>query len=49
LAISKRIIEMHQGRLVFQTNQPNGTVFSISLPLSRKSLLARASAGGQKG
>jgi two-component system sensor histidine kinase HydH len=49
LAISKRIIEMHQGRLVFRTNRPTGTVFSISLPLSKKSLLARAGAGGQKG
>ena len=49
LAISKRIIEMHQGRLVFRTNRPTGTVFSISLPLGRKSLLTRAGAGGQKG
>ncbi len=49
LAISKRIIELHQGRLIFRANRPAGTVFSISLPLSRKSFLARSGGGEQKG
>jgi two-component system sensor histidine kinase HydH len=41
LAISKRIIELHQGRLFFQNNQPQGCIFSISLPLSKKSPISR--------
>lgn len=41
LAISKRIIELHQGQLFFRDNQPSGTIFCISLPLSRKPLQAR--------
>jgi two-component system sensor histidine kinase HydH len=36
LAISKRIIELHQGRLSFRANQPQGSVFTIILPLGRK-------------
>lgn len=36
LAVSKRIIELHQGRLFFRANQPSGTVFCISLPIHRK-------------
>jgi two-component system, NtrC family, sensor histidine kinase HydH len=36
LAISKRIIELHQGRLFFRNNQPQGSIFIISLPLSKK-------------
>jgi signal transduction histidine kinase len=39
LAFSKRIIELHQGRLYFRPNQPQGTVFYVALPLSRKSRL----------
>lgn len=48
LAISKRIIESHQGRLDFRANQPAGTIFFISLPLSRKTSLTRPGAKGQK-
>lgn len=36
LAFSKRIVEMHQGRLYFKTNRPQGTVFYVALPLVRK-------------
>ncbi|MEW6185133.1 MAG: ATP-binding protein [Thermodesulfobacteriota bacterium] len=39
LAFSKRIIELHQGRLYFRPNRPQGTVFYVALPLSRKSRL----------
>jgi two-component system sensor histidine kinase HydH len=48
LAISKRIIESHQGRLDFRANLPTGTIFFISLPLSRKIPQARSGAKGQK-
>jgi two-component system, NtrC family, sensor histidine kinase HydH len=41
LAISKRIIELHQGRLFFRNNQPQGCVFTISLPLGKKSPSSR--------
>lgn len=41
LAISKRIIELHQGRLIFRANRPTGTIFSLSLPLSKKNFLPR--------
>lgn len=48
LAISKRIIELHQGRLIFQSNRPTGTIFSISLPLSRKILSSRTGKGRER-
>jgi two-component system, NtrC family, sensor histidine kinase HydH len=41
LAVSKKIIELHQGRLFFQDNKPQGAVFTISLPLSKKSFFPR--------
>jgi two-component system, NtrC family, sensor histidine kinase HydH len=41
LAISKRIIELHQGRLFFRNNQPQGSIFTVSLPLGKKSPLPR--------
>lgn len=42
LAVSKRIIELHQGRLFFRNNQPQGSIFTISLPLGRKSPISRS-------
>ncbi len=47
LAISKRIIELHQGRLFFRNNQPQGSIFTISLPLGRKSPPPRSGFSGQ--
>jgi signal transduction histidine kinase len=47
LAISKRIIELHQGRLSFRANQPQGSVFAISLPLGRKVPLSRPGISGE--
>jgi len=38
LAFCKRIVEMHRGKLYFKTNRPQGTVFCVSLPLSRRGL-----------
>ena len=50
LAVSKRIIDLHQGRLFFRTNQPTGTIFSVSLPLGRKISPSRSGfSGGPKG
>jgi signal transduction histidine kinase len=46
LAISKRIVELHQGRLVFRPNQPQGTIFIVSLPCGKK--IPSASAGREK-
>jgi signal transduction histidine kinase len=48
LAISKRIIENHNGHLAFKANHPAGTIFSISLPSSRKSPSLPAPAKGRK-
>jgi signal transduction histidine kinase len=36
LAISKDIIEKHNGKIWFESNNMNGTVFYISLPVKRK-------------
>ncbi len=47
LAVSKRIIELHQGRLSFRTNQPTGTIFSVSLPLGRKFYPSRSGFSGE--
>ena len=47
LAISKRIIELHQGQLFFRNNQPQGSIFTISLPLGRKSPPPRSGFPGQ--
>jgi len=49
LAISKRIIELHQGRLFFRSNQPTGTIFIVSLPVTKKIPPTRAAAGSLKG
>jgi len=50
LAVSKRIIELHQGRLSFRTNQPTGTIFSVSLPLGKKISPSRSGfSGGPQG
>jgi two-component system, NtrC family, sensor histidine kinase HydH len=47
LAISKRIIELHQGRLFFRNNQPQGSIFIISLPLSKKGPSPRSGYSGE--
>jgi signal transduction histidine kinase len=47
LAISKRIIELHQGRLFFQNNQPQGSIFTVSLPLGKKSPFPRSGYSGE--
>jgi signal transduction histidine kinase len=47
LAVSKRIIDLHQGRLFFRANQPTGTVFVVSLPLGRKVSLSRSGFSGE--
>ena len=47
LAISKRIIELHQGQLFFRNNQPQGSIFTISLPLGRKNPPPRSGFSGQ--
>jgi two-component system, NtrC family, sensor histidine kinase HydH len=48
LAISKRIIESHQGRLDFRANRPSGTIFFISLPIAKKIPQARSGPKIQK-
>ena len=35
LAISKRIVELHQGRLECRPNSPQGTIFTVFLPLKK--------------
>jgi two-component system sensor histidine kinase HydH len=35
LAISKRIVELHQGKLSCQSNPPQGTVFTVFLPIKK--------------
>jgi two-component system, NtrC family, sensor histidine kinase HydH len=47
LPISKRIVELHKGRLFCRANEPCGTVFSIILPVSRKSSLKLPGLGGR--
>jgi two-component system sensor histidine kinase HydH len=47
LAISKRIIELHQGRLFFKNNQPQGSIFTVSLPLGKKSPFPRSGYSGE--
>jgi two-component system sensor histidine kinase HydH len=47
LAVSKRIIELHQGRLSCRANQPQGSIFTISLPLGRKGSLSRSGISGE--
>ncbi len=47
LAISKRIIELHQGRLFFRNNQPQGSIFTILLPLGRKNPFPRSGDSGE--
>lgn len=36
LAFSKRVVEMHRGRLYFRNNCPQGTIFCLTLPLPRR-------------
>ena len=36
LAVSKRIVELHQGKLVFRPNQPIGTTFLVYLPIGKR-------------
>jgi signal transduction histidine kinase len=36
LAVSKRIVELHQGKLVFRPNQPMGTTFVVFLPIGKR-------------
>ncbi len=35
LAISKRIVDLHQGKLFCQTNSPQGAIFTIFLPIKK--------------
>jgi two-component system, NtrC family, sensor histidine kinase HydH len=47
LPISRRIIELHNGRLFYRPNKPSGTIFSITLPINKKGPLFRAALGGR--
>jgi signal transduction histidine kinase len=44
LSITRRIIHEHSGELTFMNNQPSGTIFVISLPLSVSSSPDRGAA-----
>lgn len=35
LAVSRRIVELHQGKLICRPNQPRGTVFVLYLPVKK--------------
>ena len=35
LAISKRIVELHQGKLFCQSNPSQGTIFTVFLPIKK--------------
>jgi signal transduction histidine kinase len=35
LAISRRIVELHQGKLQCRSNEPRGTVFTLALPVRK--------------
>jgi signal transduction histidine kinase len=46
LAIVKRLVEAHQGTIHVEGNQPNGTVFVVTLPAARTSVLPTRSGEG---
>jgi signal transduction histidine kinase len=39
LSIVKRIVEAHQGTIEVESNDPQGTVFVVSLPVSPRSTI----------
>jgi len=48
LAVSKRIIEQHDGNLSFNTVAGDGTTFSIQIPLSTRRLIETLRLGGSR-
>ncbi len=49
LALVKRVVDDHGGSITVRDGSPHGTVFSIRIPLSRASGVARASILGRMG
>ncbi len=46
LAIVKRLVEAHQGTIHVEANQPEGTVFVVTLPAGRTSMIPPSRGGG---